>query len=556
MINFKSLFKPNILVKYSRRKSVFIILLLSLLIAIFDGFGIGIIVPLLNSNGNDLHYSFGNSSVGLLSRFNLDFNLELREAIVFVVVVFLLKAIMRFSLNFIRIQMRSYFIKSIRQRIYTSVFNLEFSTFHDLSSDSLYSLLNNEVQKLFGAFDSYFKSWSGVIQVASYFILAILLYTKFTLLILICSFFVFIVYRKIYSLTKNSSANIAQLQGRLSKTISNFIYNWEYFKINGNFTDPNKEFNDVSKDVEVEYEKMGRLQSFAMSSREFLSLSVVLFVVFIEVVYFGLEIKSTILPLLLLYRIMGNSVIIQNSWNSFLMSFGSVKLITDFLETHASHKKPTEVRNAVFQFDKIVFEDVCFSYPNSNKIILHNINLTFNRGELHVIKGQSGKGKSTLIRLFVGLIQPINGHIMFDGIQPSEDDFNSLRMATSYSGGRYFLFSGELKYYHSCFHSDEKNEFGINSISSNLNIQNLFQLSETHPLESQLSAGELQRVNLMRSLLTDSDVWIFDEPSSQLDTDSTKLVLNEINKLKKDKFVIVITHDNEFDEVADRVTEL
>jgi len=131
MINFKSLFKPNILVKYSRRKSVFIILLLSLLIAIFDGFGIGIIVPLLNSNGNDLHYSFGNSSVGLLSRFNLDFNLELREAIVFVVVVFLLKAIMRFSLNFIRIQMRSYFIKSIRQRIYTSVFNLEFSTFHD-----------------------------------------------------------------------------------------------------------------------------------------------------------------------------------------------------------------------------------------------------------------------------------------------------------------------------------------------------------------------------------------------------------------------------------------
>jgi subfamily B ATP-binding cassette protein MsbA len=547
-------FSMNILLRYSSKILIVLIFILSLFIAVFDGFGIGLIVPLLNTEANELHFKIDNNKFGILSDFQIDFTLGMSQGILLVVAIFLVKGILRFSLNFLRVKMRSFFINRLRLDLFKAIYGLNHRSFNDLTSDTLYSLLNNEVQKLFSAFDAYFKSWSGAIQVFAYFMLAIFLYAKFTIMLLMSSVLVLLFYRRIYFLTKSASSNITNHHGTLSKVINTFIYNWEYFKINNDFDNPNREFNTISKKIEQEYERIGWLQSFAISSREFLSLAVVLFIVFIEVVYFKQDIKSTIVPLVLLYRIMGNSVIIQNSWNSYLMSFGSIKKITDFLENYPSQ---SEVKLMAHQdsLTNIVFNEVAFKYDGSQEYVVNNINFSINRGELLLLKGASGSGKTTILRLLTGLLMPLKGEILFDGKVKSISDFEIFRNHITYMSSRHFILGGELEQLFAEFNSSLNLNNEVNRITHHINLKHLFN-GATAPKESQLSAGELQRINIIRTLLNKAEIWILDEPTSQLDFATTKLVVNEVNRLKVNSIVIVISHGIEFDSVADKIIQL
>lgn len=198
------------------------------------------------------------------------------------------------------------------------------------------------------------------------------------------------------------------------------------------------------------------------------------------------------------------------------------------------------------QIDSIRFEQVSFKYEE--EVIINNLSTQFDKGELTAILGASGKGKTTLIRLLLGLIKPEKGTILLEGNAGAHvlstahvDNFsyvpqgNTLLRATI----RDNIALGNT-------HVSEERLQEVIYLSCAEFIYDLPDGLDTMVGESGLglSEGQAQRIAIARALLRDQKVWLFDEATSALDHDTIKLFLNRIKNLIKDKIVIFVTHDS------------
>ncbi|MGT2721365.1 ABC transporter ATP-binding protein [Streptococcus porcinus] len=171
----------------------------------------------------------------------------------------------------------------------------------------------------------------------------------------------------------------------------------------------------------------------------------------------------------------------------------------------------------------------------SYKNILKDITLSFHQYEIAVIVGNNGAGKTTLAKLIAQLLKPSKGSIEVES-QPlyimQEADFQ--------------LFSSScLKELEITCHDNEKNKEA-------LQLVDLYDLKHKHP--HSLSGGEKQRLQLAIAFVSSSDVIILDEPTSGLDKVSMEKVIVMLKLLKKEKTIIVISHDYEFIRgIADRI---
>lgn len=203
--------------------------------------------------------------------------------------------------------------------------------------------------------------------------------------------------------------------------------------------------------------------------------------------------------------------------------------------------------------------NMSFSYPKRK--IFENISLDFDKGNIYAFVGANGTGKSTLIKLLVGLyIDEMNGDIKFNGISIRDIDMYYLRQNII----------GISEQEPSLL--EESIEFNIFLGNSTLKIPSasLYKLIDMLGLEDffeklpngfdtrldekvkNISGGEKQKLSLLRVLVKDSPIMIFDEPTSALDAESKQRFIQYILSIKRNKIIIVATHDQELYSIADR----
>jgi len=194
--------------------------------------------------------------------------------------------------------------------------------------------------------------------------------------------------------------------------------------------------------------------------------------------------------------------------------------------------------------------------------ILKGINLEINKGEIIVIIGSSGTGKSTLLRCINFLEQADQGTITIDKVsvnseQPTKSEILSLRRKTGFVFQNYALFSHLTAKQNIAeglitVRGWKKND-AYQKASSILNSIGLNEKADQYP--SSLSGGQQQRVGIGRAMALQPELLLFDEPTSALDPEWVGEVLNLMKKLAKDhQTMLVVTHEMQFArEVADRV---
>lgn len=184
------------------------------------------------------------------------------------------------------------------------------------------------------------------------------------------------------------------------------------------------------------------------------------------------------------------------------------------------------------------------------KIILDNISLNVLQGENLVVFGQSGTGKSVLLKCIIGLLKPDTGNIFIKGKDITSLSFKEMNKIRSNTG---FLFQGSALYdsmtvrenlefplkRHFEISDDEAYEKVINTLE-------LVSLQEAvDKMPSELSGGMKKRIGLARSIITDPEIMFYDEPTTGLDPISSKeiseLILELQKKLKMTS--IIVTHD-------------
>ncbi len=209
-------------------------------------------------------------------------------------------------------------------------------------------------------------------------------------------------------------------------------------------------------------------------------------------------------------------------------------------------------------------EDMSFEYLHGQKPIFNQFNATIPSCELTVVVGESGVGKTTLSLLLAGYLVPTKGSVKVFINENEYDAKNAskwLQSNISYSGASPFIFEGSL-YSNLIYGVDRKvNVDEISSVLKSVNLATLLEhdlgLDQIISSESEmLSTGQLQRVSIARALLSNKAIFIFDEPSANLDDANEEIVANIISNLSKTKTVLCISHRPKWQEIASKVYKL
>ena len=208
---------------------------------------------------------------------------------------------------------------------------------------------------------------------------------------------------------------------------------------------------------------------------------------------------------------------------------------------------------------KLSINNASFSF-GKNKI-LNNFNYKFIRNNVYGLYGESGKGKSTFLMILSGLIKLDKGNIKINNTSYGNKKFyleNKFGFMSQYNVllddsliNTIFLENKvskekilKAKYYLTKFKLKKLNKFLKEDKNQNYSLNRI------------LSGGERQRLSIIRTILLGGDILFFDEPTSSLDFENEKIVMKEIQKLKKDKIIIVSTHKKGLKRYFDNIIHL
>lgn len=206
----------------------------------------------------------------------------------------------------------------------------------------------------------------------------------------------------------------------------------------------------------------------------------------------------------------------------------------------------------------IEFRNVTFSYPGEDRPALNDVSFVIKPGEKVAIIGKIGSGKSTIAKLILGLYKPTSGDIFIDGIDIKQINPADIRRNLAYVAQDITLFKGTLKdnLILRAPHSDDERILRASKLAcvdEFLNIHPLGYEMNVGEMGAGLSGGQRQSVSIARAFLIDSPIILFDEPTSMMDSQTEKKVMDNINQSIEHKTMLLITHKNSLLSVADRV---
>ena len=207
----------------------------------------------------------------------------------------------------------------------------------------------------------------------------------------------------------------------------------------------------------------------------------------------------------------------------------------------------------------IRLENIYFRYSNTSEWILENISIEVNAGESIAITGSSGCGKTTLLKIILGLISPTSGHIYLDGYDISSLSLSEYRKHFGAVMQNDTLLSGTLAenitLFDSNYNEDMLNECcKLSCIIDDINALPMRFYSLVGDMGSDFSGGQLQRIYLARALYKQPKILCLDESTSHLDQLNEQWINRNISKLRITR--IIIAHRKETIESVDRVIPL
>ena len=246
---------------------------------------------------------------------------------------------------------------------------------------------------------------------------------------------------------------------------------------------------------------------------------------------------------------------------SIATAAGRIIEITSFDKENDDEKEKalSLLKSAEGKGISVGFNNVSFAYEDDSTEILKNISIDISPGETIAFIGPSGEGKTTLLKLILGIIKPTDGNIYFSNQNGEKINVSdSTRRFCSYVPQGVNIFSGTIADNLRLVKSDATDE----EIIDVLKITDLYSLIETLPdgintdiseNGNNFSQGQLQRMSIARALLRDSHIILMDEATSALDVETETRVLNNIMISNPQKICIITTHRESMLKYCNRI---
>ena len=369
---------------------------------------------------------------------------------------------------------------------------------------------------------------------------------------------------KLFNFTKNYTKTISPIWDKFSKKMEQIAKNIIFIKISHA---EKLELDYTSRLSKQYYEK--QINSIKINQIPHLVTEVFGIMFIIGLVYynlkFGKQNSTILLPFIyLFYRLIQQVNTSNNTFGHFNMAFNSYEYFMQYdkkykiLSTKPNlitvQKTPIKSAAPAIEIKNLMF------YWTPEKPIFHNLNLSFKTGETVAILGHSGMGKTTLLKLLLGIIEPKSGEILVDNLLPVQYR-EKYYDAIGYVGVEPFLIEGSIRT--NLLYGNHSNTISDKDLFKALKKANLYQEIQEKTLDYQitakdegLSAGQKQRLSIARALLKEPAFLILDEPTANLNEEMEDEIVTTLSSLKGKSTIIIVTHRKKLAKHADNVIDL
>ena len=439
---------------------------------------------------------------------------------------------------------------NIRIDAYNHVQKLDMSWFENKKVGDITAKLNDDVNQLERFLDNGFNSLIqlvvSTIAIGAWFFYISPLVASITILpvpiILLIAFFFQKNLSPRYLAVRNSA-------GLLNNTIFNNLIGISTIKSSVSETVESKRVEDLSQNYRLKNKsaimlssafvpivRMGVLSGFlgTMIVGSYLALNG------------KIEIGSYSILIFLTQRFLWPFTTLSETVDLFERSMASNKRILDLLNTdHTIKDNDNSIVINDFEED-IFFSDITFYYDR-DKTLFKNLNFTIKNNSLTGIVGQTGAGKTTIIKLLLRFYDPKNGNISIGNHQIKKIKLKNLRENIGYVSQDIFMFDGTIKEniaYPDINCDDEQ----VNKAAT---LSQCFEFIDKLPDKydtligergQKISAGQKQRIAIARALYKNPPILIFDEATSSIDNETEHLIQIALNEISKNRTTIVIAH--------------
>lgn len=222
-----------------------------------------------------------------------------------------------------------------------------------------------------------------------------------------------------------------------------------------------------------------------------------------------------------------------------------------------------EQNNELINFNnKIEFKNVNYKHPDTEVVTINNVSIKIQKNSFIGIVGDTGSGKSTFLNLISGLLSPSSGTIVIDDIVLKKNHINNWQNYISLVPQKIFLLDDTILKNIIFSDKDEKidyNKLDLAISTSDLKdfVNNLKEGLNTAVGENgqSISGGQQQKIGIARALYRNTNILILDEATNSLDSNSEKIIFNQLKKIGK-KTVFIVTHSKKNLIFCDQIIKL
>lgn len=534
------------------RYNIFLLIFLSVLVGVFDGFGLALFIPLfevaLDPVKNSSPESLGEFSFLLDFLKGVGIQISIGNILIFMTSLFVLKGFFKFMDSYFKVSLQISFVKRLRFQMLDGLGRVSYQHFVGLDAGRIQNTLSGEVYKVTGAFISYFNTLQHAVLLFVYTGLALVSDWKFALLVSLGGFLSNLIFKILFRKTETASITISNKGHAFQSYLIQAVQHFKYLKATSYFAKYQRKLVNQIHEIESFQRKIGFYNSLLNGLREPMILIIVVFVIIVQINFLGGSLSSIMLSLMFFYRALNYVISIQSSWQMFISQFGGIVATSEMIEMFDSGREEKRALKPANDFGTIQLDQVGFRFDD-NGDILKNISLEINPKEAIAFVGPSGSGKTTLVNLIVGLLEPTKGCIKINGIDRSKLDLASLRGKIGYITQEPVIFNDTV--FNNVTFWAEKNPENLNKFNQAIALANLSEFvakldqKENTPLGDngvRASGGQKQRISIARELFKEVDIIVFDEATSALDSDSENVIQENINSLQGKYTLLLIAH--------------
>lgn len=255
----------------------------------------------------------------------------------------------------------------------------------------------------------------------------------------------------------------------------------------------------------------------------------------------------------------GPVVALSNLSNTLLQTFACAERLFDLMDEKPQVEEVLE--GHLVNGELIDYNNISFNYPNRKEKIFDNTSINVKKGDKIALIGESGVGKSTFVKLMMRFWDVDKGSISFDNKNIKEVTTKSLRGTHALVSQETYMFNESILDNIKIGNIDSTKEEVVKAAkmaSIHDFIESLPNGYETKvgELGDNISSGEKQRIGLARAFLSDKNILILDEPTSNLDTLNESRILKSIKSNCKDKTIVLISHRKSTTAICNKLYKL